>query len=53
MGKRWAIALIQKLWDTAWDLWEQRNGILHEQEKIVSRFMGIHLNHPVARVAGG
>jgi hypothetical protein len=28
-GKRWAGAIIKKLWDIAWDLWEQRNGILH------------------------
>jgi hypothetical protein len=23
-GRRWTIALIQKLWDVAWDLWEHR-----------------------------
>jgi hypothetical protein len=23
-GRRWATALIQKLWDTAWDLWEHQ-----------------------------
>jgi hypothetical protein len=23
--------LIRKLWDTAWDLWEHRNGIVHER----------------------
>ncbi len=49
-GKRWAIALIKKLWETAWDLWEHRNGILHEQENIVSRSMGMHLNHRISRV---
>jgi hypothetical protein len=26
-GKRWLVALIKKLWLTAWDLWEDRNGI--------------------------
>ena len=26
-GKRWLSLLILKLWDIAWDLWEQRNGI--------------------------
>ena len=26
-GRRWMVAVIQKLWDVAWDLWEQRNGI--------------------------
>ena len=35
-GKRWAVALIKKMWDTAWDLWEHRNGILHATENVVS-----------------
>jgi hypothetical protein len=30
--KRWITALIQKLWQVAWDLWEHRNGYLHEKE---------------------
>ena len=28
-GKRWTIALIQKLWDVAWDQWEHRNDAVH------------------------
>jgi hypothetical protein len=28
-GRRWVSLLIRKLWDTAWDLWEHRNGIVH------------------------
>jgi hypothetical protein len=35
-GIRWAIALIKKLWDIAWDLWEHRNGILHDSCNVVS-----------------
>jgi hypothetical protein len=35
-GKRWVVSLIQKLWDIAWDLWEHRNGILHEKTNLVS-----------------
>ena len=31
-GRRWTTALIQKLWDIAWDLWEYRNGIVHSSE---------------------
>jgi hypothetical protein len=31
-GKRWSGAIIKKLWDIAWDLWEHRNGILHGKE---------------------
>jgi hypothetical protein len=49
-GKRWAIALIQKMWDTAWDLWEHRNGVLHEKDNLVIQSMGIHLNQRVTRV---
>jgi hypothetical protein len=35
-GRRWVIALIKKMWQIAWDLWEHRNGILHEQQNAVS-----------------
>jgi hypothetical protein len=28
--KRWTIALITKLWDVAWDLWEHRNEVYHQ-----------------------
>jgi hypothetical protein len=30
--KRWLSALIRKMWLIAWDLWEHRNGYLHDQE---------------------
>jgi hypothetical protein len=49
-GRRWVIAIIQKLWDTAWDLWEHRNEVLHEKENLVTRAMGLHLNRRVTRV---
>jgi len=29
-GKRWAVAIVKKLWDIAWDLWEHRNGYVHQ-----------------------
>jgi hypothetical protein len=32
-SKRWSTAIIKKLWDIAWDLWEQRNGRLHHIEE--------------------
>jgi hypothetical protein len=32
-SKRWSTAIIKKLWDIAWDLWEQRNGRLHHKEE--------------------
>jgi hypothetical protein len=28
--KRWMIAILKKVWDISWDMWEQRNGIVHE-----------------------
>jgi hypothetical protein len=31
-GRRWAGAIVCKLHDIAWDLWEHRNGILHDKE---------------------
>jgi hypothetical protein len=36
-GKRWTVELIKKLWAIAWDLWEHRNGILHETQNVVSK----------------
>jgi hypothetical protein len=31
-SRRWAVALIRKMWQVAWDLWEHRNGYLHDNE---------------------
>ena len=28
-GRRWAAALIKKLWEVSWDMWEHRNGFVH------------------------
>jgi hypothetical protein len=36
IGKRWVVALIKKMWDIAWDLWEHRNGILYQSTNVVS-----------------
>jgi hypothetical protein len=30
-GKRWTSALISKMWDVAWDLWEHRNAVYHHK----------------------
>ena len=32
-GRRWLAALIKKLWQVAWDMWEHRNGIIHDKEQ--------------------
>ena len=31
-GKTWLIALIKKLWLVSWDMWDNRNGVLHGKE---------------------
>jgi hypothetical protein len=42
--KRWTSALIRKLWQIAWDLWEHRNGFVHEREAgLVSEQINRHI----------
>jgi hypothetical protein len=48
-GRRWATAVIEKLWNIAWDIWEHRNGILHRQENLVAQSLIIQLNARVSR----
>jgi len=31
---RWLSSFLQQLWNTTWDLWRYRNGILHQQHRI-------------------
>jgi hypothetical protein len=31
-SRRWTSAFIRKMWQVAWDLWEHRNGYLHEAD---------------------
>ena len=28
-GRRWAIAVIKRLWQTSWDMWDNRNEFIH------------------------
>jgi hypothetical protein len=32
-SKRWLAALLSKFINTAWDIWQHRNGILHQQDQ--------------------
>jgi len=48
-GRRWVCAIITKLWNIAWDMWEHRNGILHENENLVTRALQTQLNAKVMR----
>jgi hypothetical protein len=36
LGRQWTVAIIQKMWDVVWDLWEQWNGIMHSEENEVA-----------------
>jgi hypothetical protein len=47
-GKRWTISLITKLWDITWDLWEHRNGILHDRCNVVTEREEWVLNREVS-----
>jgi hypothetical protein len=49
-GQRWLVAILQKLWNTAWDMWEHRNGILHDKENQVTQSMIQKLNARVSRI---
>jgi hypothetical protein len=35
-GKRWITTLINKLWETSWNMWEQRNGEVNSLESPAS-----------------
>jgi len=47
-GRRWATAIVTKLWNIAWDLWEHRNGILHEGGNLITQSMTVQLNARVS-----
>lgn len=36
-GRRWLIAIIKRLWTTAWDLWDHRNRVRLEEELAVAK----------------
>ncbi len=52
MVKRWTTALIKKLWEIAWDLWEHRNGILHETDNVVTSASLCRLDRKVTDTYG-
>jgi hypothetical protein len=43
-SKRWVAALIRKMWQVAWDLWEHRNGYLHDRE---DNLLSIQVNNSI------
>ena len=48
-SKRWASALIQKVFDVAWDQWEHRNGILHEVDNKFDQETTIRVDAEIKR----
>jgi len=61
LSKRWTSELIKKLWNMAWDMWEQRNEALHNSdtnhelilEKAVNdQIRQIYVNSSHARILG-
>jgi hypothetical protein len=44
-GLRWLVALIKKLWDISWDMWQQRNDINHNTmtPRKIQELAGLHL----------
>ena len=47
-GKRWVAALIQKLWDVAWDQWENRNEALHDTPMAADLSGAVSLNRAIS-----
>ena len=31
-GKRWLVAVIKKVWEVAWDIWDHRNNVVHGKD---------------------
>jgi hypothetical protein len=46
-GLRWTSALIQKIWQVAWDQWEHRNAILHNYENLVTQAESVMIAYRV------
>jgi len=40
-GRRWVSQLILKLWEVAWDLWEHRNGYVHQHQVPYGSIQGL------------
>jgi hypothetical protein len=49
-GKWWLVEIIKKLWLIAWDMWEHRNGILHNTENVHSQTQEVQLNKKICNL---
>ena len=53
-GLRWLSSLIQKLWDVAWDQWNHRNGILHDNdENLLSKLQDLQIKEQYQQGSAG
>lgn len=52
-GRRWVISIIKKLCDTAWDLWQHCNEILHHKETHISQEAPRLLRREVTQLFNG
>jgi hypothetical protein len=47
-GKRWTVAIVSKLWDIAWDMWQHRNHVihnaLHPKKQLEMELLGLQVN---------
>ncbi len=47
-GKWWTVAIISKLWDIAWDMWQHRNHVihntLHPKKQLEMELLGLQVN---------
>ena len=46
-SKRWTSALIQKVFEVAWDQWEHRNGILHDVDNKFDKATELRVNREI------
>ena len=50
-GLRWTVAIIKKLWDIVWDLWEQWNDLLHARENQESLHNMVAIDEEIKQLA--
>ena len=43
-GKKWLVALIAKVWEVSWDMWDDRNDAKHNGEKLEKKHRHDKLN---------
>jgi len=49
-SKWWTTELIKKLWNVAWDMWEQRNGVLHAESETSQFIRDSKINEEIRHI---